>query len=222
MADQANAERPRSMRPFILEPLGMLCGRSPNGGHRPHINDRVTWTTSRSPASAIATPARIRDSQSPAASACEGAIRSAGRGLRALARLSGPAKFPHGPAGVPDLAHVTDLAVLELHHVDIVAAGALAGWGHRAALAGVRAREHGVDGDVIALVVRGEGFDRVASVGDDHKQPLHPLGVLLQRLHVGERFRLSREARVWLTVGAAFRPALPVSQASKKARAVSV
>src|SRR6516165_7114713 len=55
----------------------------------------------------------------------------------ARGELSGPAEFCHGPAGVPDLGHVADLAVLELHHVDVVAAGALARGGHRAALAGV-------------------------------------------------------------------------------------
>src|SRR5215472_10417790 len=43
--------------------------------------------------------------------------------------LLDPAEFPHGPAGVPDLGHVTDLAVIELPHADVVAAGALAGRG---------------------------------------------------------------------------------------------
>jgi hypothetical protein len=53
--------------------------------------------------------------------------------------LLDPAELLHGPAGVPDLGHVADLAVLELHHVDVVGAGALAGRGHRAALAAVGA-----------------------------------------------------------------------------------
>src|SRR5262249_19523443 len=121
--------------------------------------------------------------------------------------LPRPAEFPHGPAGVPDLGHVADLAVLELHHVDIVGAGALAGWGHRAAVAAVGAREHGVGGDVFALMVGGEGLDRVARVREDNQHSLHPVGVLLKRLHVGERLRLRREARVWLAVGAAHGPA---------------
>src|SRR5262245_46993294 len=103
--------------------------------------------------------------------------------------LPRPAEFPHGPAGVPDLGHVADLAVLELHHVDIVGAGALAGWGHRAAVAAVGAREHGVGGDVFALMVGGEGLDRVARVREDNQHSLHPVGVLLKRLHVGERLR---------------------------------
>src|SRR5215472_15887917 len=75
--------------------------------------------------------------------------------------LFGPAEFSHGPPGVPDLGHVADLAVLELHHVNVVAAGALASWGHRAALAAVGTGEHGVGADVIALMVGGEGIDRV-------------------------------------------------------------
>src|SRR5215472_3420944 len=56
-------------------------------------------------------------------------------------------------------------------------------------------------------MVGSKGPDRVASVRDEHKQPLHPLGVLLERLQVGERFRLGDEARVWLTVDAALGPA---------------
>src|SRR5436190_22891497 len=93
--------------------------------------------------------------------------------------LPGPAEFPHGPAGLPDPGHVADLAVLELHHVDVVAAGALASWGHRAAFTAVGAGEHGVDTDVIALMVGGEGLDLIATVRDEHQQSLHPVGVLL-------------------------------------------
>ena len=54
-------------------------------------------------------------------------------------QLLDPAKLPHGPARVPDLGHVADLAVLELHHIDVVAAGALAGWRHRSAVGAVGA-----------------------------------------------------------------------------------
>src|SRR5215467_9435621 len=95
--------------------------------------------------------------------------------------LPAPAEFPHGPARVPDLGHMTDLAVIELHHVDVVAAGALAGWGHRAALAAVGAGEHCVGAYVVALLVGGEGLDRIPSVGNEHEQSLHPFGVLLER-----------------------------------------
>src|SRR6516164_1747054 len=84
-----------------------------------------------------------------------------------------PAEFLHGPVGVPDLGHVADLAVVELHRVHIVAAGALAGWRHRAALAAVGTREHGVGADVVALLVGSEGLDRVAAVRDEPEQPLH-------------------------------------------------
>src|SRR6516165_6891872 len=91
--------------------------------------------------------------------------------------LPGPTEFPHCPAGVPDLGHVADLAVLELHHVDIVGAGAFAGGGHRAALAAVGAGEHGAGADVIALMVGGEGLDLIAPVRDDHEHALHPVGV---------------------------------------------
>src|SRR5215471_4550141 len=54
---------------------------------------------------------------------------SPGPGLKQMpeGELLDPAKFLHGPARVPDLGHVADLAALKLHHVDIVAAGALAG-----------------------------------------------------------------------------------------------
>src|SRR5215475_1387446 len=121
--------------------------------------------------------------------------------------LPGPAEFPHGPAGVPDLGHVADLAVLELHHIDIVGAGALACWGHWAALAGVGAREHGAGADVVALLVGGEGLDVVARVREDHEHCLHPVGVLLERLHAGERFGLGGEARAGLAVGTARGPA---------------
>src|SRR5215472_3540043 len=128
---------------------------------------------------------------------------SSGHGLG----LPGPAEFPHGPASVPDLGHMADLAVLELHHVDVVGAGALAGGGHRAALASVGAGEHGVGADVVALMVGGEGLDRVGRVRDDHEHSLHPLGVLLERLRAGERLGLGREARVGLAVGTAHGPA---------------
>ena len=53
--------------------------------------------------------------------------------------LLGPAEFLQSPVGVPDLGHVADLAVLELHHIDVVAAGAFAGWGQRAAVGAVGA-----------------------------------------------------------------------------------
>src|SRR5204863_9900089 len=95
--------------------------------------------------------------------------------------LPGPAEFPHGPAGVPDLGHMADLAVLELHYVGIVAAGALASRGHRAALAAVSAGKHGAGADSIALMVGGEEADRIAPVRQEREHALHPLGVLLER-----------------------------------------
>src|SRR6516225_11989593 len=52
-------------------------------------------------------------------------------------------------------------------------------------------------------MVGGEGLDRVACVRDDDQHAFHPLGVLLKRLQVGERFCLGREARARLAVGAA-------------------
>src|SRR5690349_2982841 len=135
-------------------------------------------------------------------------IREVARDLRCPSgELPGPAEFPHGPAGVPDLGHVADLAVLELHHVGIVAAGALASWGHRAALAAVGAGEHGAGADSVALMVGGEELDRVAPVREQREHALHPLGVLLERLHVRERLRLGREARAGPTVGTAYGPA---------------
>src|SRR5215469_3967991 len=122
--------------------------------------------------------------------------------------LPGPAEIPQGPAGVPDLGHVTDLAVLKLHHVDVVGAGALAGGRYLAALAAVGAREHGAGADVVALRVGGEGRDLIAPIREDHEHALHPVGVLLQRLHPGERLRLGGEARTWVAVGTAHLPAL--------------
>src|SRR5690242_13499589 len=56
-------------------------------------------------------------------------------------------------------------------------------------------------------MVGGERLDRVAPVRDEHEEFLHPLGVLLERMNVRERFSLGREARVWLAVGAALGPA---------------
>src|SRR5215472_17036456 len=123
------------------------------------------------------------------------------------AGLLDPAEFPHCPAGVPDLGHVADFAVLELHHVDVVAAGALTGGGQRAALGAVSAREHGVGADVVTLIVGGEGLDHVGSVRDEHEQALHPVGVLLERTYVSERYSLGREARVRMTVGPELGPA---------------
>src|SRR5262249_36533067 len=79
--------------------------------------------------------------------------------------------------------------------------------GHRAALAGVGAGEHGAGADGAALLVGGEELDRIAPVREEREQSLHPLGVLLERLHVRERLRLGREARVGLTVGTAHGPA---------------
>src|SRR5215471_10729668 len=128
-------------------------------------------------------------------------------GWRPKGELPSPTEFPHGPAGVPDLGHVADLSVLKLHHVHIVGAGAFAGWRHRAALAAVSAGEHSAGADVVALMVGGEGLDLVAPVGEDHEHALHPVGVLLERLHVGEWLRLGCEARAGLAVGTAHGPA---------------
>src|SRR5215471_700257 len=135
-------------------------------------------------------------------------LNSAALGFFAEGELPGPAEFLPGPAGVPDLGHVADLAVLELHHVDVVAAGALAGGRHRAARAAVGAREHRVGADVGALLVGGEGPDGVAAVRDEPEQPLHPLGVLPESAQAGQRCGLGGEARAGLAAGAARSPAL--------------
>src|SRR5436190_13346831 len=42
-------------------------------------------------------------------------------------RLVDPADLPHRPVRVPNLRHMADLAVFELHHVDVVGAHALPG-----------------------------------------------------------------------------------------------
>src|SRR5215471_19443108 len=56
-------------------------------------------------------------------------------------------------------------------------------------------------------MVGGEGLDCVAAVRDKREQSFHPVAVLLQRLQIGERFGLGREARVRLAVGTACGPA---------------
>src|SRR5262249_11203271 len=74
--------------------------------------------------------------------------------------------------------------------------------------AAVGAGKHGAGADVVARLVGREGLDRVPSVGDEYEQSLHPLGVLLERAQVGERFGLGSEARIRLAVGGALGPAL--------------
>src|SRR2546423_5192136 len=53
-----------------------------------------------------------------------------------------------------------------------------------------------------------ERLDLVATVRDEAEESLHPVGVVLQRANIGERFGLRREAGIWLTVSTARLPAL--------------
>src|SRR5207253_4843084 len=85
---------------------------------------------------------------------------------------------------------------------------ALAGRRHRTALSRVCAGEDAVGGYVVPLMIGRERLDLVATVRDEAEESLHPVGVVLQRANIGERFGLRREAGIWLTVSTARLPAL--------------
>src|SRR5438105_6421727 len=53
-----------------------------------------------------------------------------------------------------------------------------------------------------------ERLDLVATVWDEAEESLHPVGVILQRANIGERFGLRRKAGIRLTEGTARLPAL--------------
>ena len=65
---------------------------------------------------------------------------------------------------------MADFPALELHHVDVVRARALARRWHRPAGTAVRAGEDAVGADIVPLVVGGERFHLAASVGDKAEQ----------------------------------------------------
>src|SRR5438552_973109 len=57
-------------------------------------------------------------------------------------------------------------------------------------------------------VIGRERLDLVATVWDEAEESLHPVGVILQRANIGERFGLRRKAGIRLTEGTARLPAL--------------
>src|SRR5581483_10134196 len=104
---------------------------------------------------------------------------------------------------MPNFGHVADLVAGELHHVDVVGPRTSSGRIAGAAATGVRAREHPISGDIVALAIDRKGLQLVASVRKDHHQTLHPVGVLRERLYTNERFGLCGEGRVGRAIGLA-------------------
>src|SRR3954468_17181943 len=67
-----------------------------------------------------------------------------------------PAQLPQRDAVIPDLGHVADLVVTEVHHVDVVGLGAVAGRRYRSTLACVCPAEDAERCHVVARLVDGE------------------------------------------------------------------
>src|SRR5215813_5913007 len=121
---------------------------------------------------------------------------------------SGPAELLHCQAGVPNLLHVLDLVAFELHHVDVVGFRLLARRRAGTALAGVSRIEDAVRRDALARLVDTPRLQLVATIRHEGEEALHPVAVLVERLHVREGLRLRREGRVRVAVCLATLPAL--------------
>src|SRR5216683_650202 len=123
------------------------------------------------------------------------------------ATITLPTQFLQSPAGIPDLGHVPDLVAVELHRIDVVRFGALAGR-RRATLSGMRAGEYRKGRDVVSFGIHGERLQVVAAVGHDFHQALHPVGVLLERADLSQRLGLTGKRCVGLAVRLARLPTL--------------
>src|SRR6266540_810958 len=88
---------------------------------------------------------------------------------RRPAHTSSPTELFHRPARVPDLRHVLDLSVLEVHDVGVIRPRALARRRHGTAFAAVPAREDRVGADAIPLLIERERLHLVASIRDEDK-----------------------------------------------------
>src|SRR5262245_58977916 len=87
-----------------------------------------------------------------------------GAGLSSLMAAVLPAELLERPARIPDLGHVADFSIRELHVVDVVRLGALAR-GRRPARTGVRALEHRIGRHGAARLVDRERSELIAAVG---------------------------------------------------------
>src|SRR5882757_7053819 len=109
---------------------------------------------------------------------------------------------------MPNLRHVADLVVSELHHVDIVRSRLFAGRLTWTPGTGMSTRKHSKGSDVVSFGIGGEGFHLVAAVRHNHHQPLHPIRVFCKSFNTCKRFGLSGKGRVWSTVSLADFPTL--------------
>src|SRR5215472_6178654 len=75
-----------------------------------------------------------------------------------------PAQFPHGPTGIPDFRHVTDLVAFEFHHVNVICVGTLAGWWTGTTLTTMRPGKHSEGTDTLPVVVGGKRFHDIPSI----------------------------------------------------------
>src|SRR5215204_1370602 len=114
---------------------------------------------------------------------------------RRSTRLRRPAKLAQAGHVVPDLREVFDLAVVEIHYIDIVRFKTLAGRRDRT-LAGIRAPEHAKRGDVVAPLIDGKRSDFVTGVWYRRKHSLHPVRVRLDGADTTQGIRLRRKGRV--------------------------
>ena len=106
---------------------------------------------------------------------------------------SSPAKFLHGPGGVPNFGHVPNPVAFEFHNVNIIRGCALPGWRHGTALASMGTGEDAICTDVFPLLIRCERFHRVSPIRYERQQAFHPISVFLQRLDIRQRLRLRRK-----------------------------
>ena len=134
------------------------------------------------------------------------------------ALVSRPAQLLHADAVIPDLRHVANAIPVELHHVDVVRFDSLSSRRNGAALTGVRAAKHAVGRHVVAVRIDGKGAQLIAAVGNGRKQPLHPLRVSFERLHVLQGSGLSAKRRIGMAILLADLPPLSCFARIEKAR----
>ena len=100
----------------------------------------------------------------------------------ACARSSRPAEVFHRETCVPNLRHVDDFLTFELHHVDVVGAGASAGGWDRASWTGMGGMKNAVCRDIIPNRISCERLQIIARIWQDGHYALHPVRVLRQGL----------------------------------------
>lgn len=109
---------------------------------------------------------------------------------------------------IPNLCHMPNPIPLEFHRIDVVSSYCLTGWFSRSTGTRLGTTEHGEGGHTVALLVLGEELQLIVTIGDGRQQILHPVGVSLEGIDLGQNTGLGRECRAGMTVDLAGTPSL--------------